>query len=151
MFEAFAVHNFTPLSAFGGGLLIGLASLWMLAAQGRVAGISGICAGVLAPTERSDWGWRAAFVAGLLLVGASTPSWVGDAALTYGLSRSSLAVVIAGLLVGFGTRLGGGCTSGHGICGLGRFAPRSAVATGTFMGVGMVTAAIVTHVFGGAL
>jgi uncharacterized membrane protein YedE/YeeE len=76
---------------------------------------------------------------------------VGDEALTYGISRSSAAVVIAGLLDGFGTRMGGGCTSGHGICGLGRFSPRSALATATFMAVGMLAAGLVTHVFGGAL
>jgi uncharacterized membrane protein YedE/YeeE len=149
--DHFAIHNFTPVSAFAGGLLIGLAALWMLAAQGRIAGISGICAGVMSPAQRSDWGWRAAFLAGLLLVGATGVSWAGEAALTYVISRSSTAVVIAGVLVGFGTRMGGGCTSGHGICGLGRFSPRSALATGAFMAVGMIVATVVTHIFGGAL
>lgn len=151
MLENFAIYDFTPLSAFGGGLILGFAALWLLVAQGRIAGISGICAGVLAPSDRSEWAWRAAFVAGLLLVGATASSWAGDGVLNYGLNRSTVAVVVAGLLVGFGTRMGGGCTSGHGVCGLGRLSPRSAAATGTFMGVGVLVAALVTHVFGGAL
>jgi len=151
MLENFAIQNFTPLSAFGGGLILGFAALWLLASQGRIAGISGICGGVLAPADRSQWAWRAAFIAGLLLAGATASSWAGDGVLTYGIDRSTAAVVVAGLLVGFGTRMGGGCTSGHGVCGLGRFSSRSAAATATFMGVGMVVAGLVTHVFGGAL
>ncbi|MEE2829562.1 MAG: YeeE/YedE family protein [Myxococcota bacterium] len=145
------MQGFTPVSAFGGGLLIGLAALWMLVFQGRVAGISGICGGLFGGSSRAEWSWRVAFVAGLLVVGVTAESWAGPAVLQYGISRSPAALVVAGLLVGFGTRLGGGCTSGHGICGLGRFSLRSAAATGTFMGVGMLTAAVLTHAFGGEL
>ena len=145
------IHDFTPLSSFVGGVLIGLAALWMMLAQGRIAGISGICGGLLQRSPASEWSWRAAFVVGLigagLLAGALGPAEV----LEFRLSRSPTILVLAGLLVGFGTRLGGGCTSGHGVCGLGRLAPRSTVATLVFMGVGMVTAAAVTHLFGGAL
>lgn len=140
--------NFTPGSALVGGVLIGVAvtALWIL--NGRVAGISGIVAGLLAPT-RAEGGWRFAFVAGLVggglvmrLVAPSTFPSVAPA---------SLGLLAAGgLLVGFGTRLGGGCTSGHGLCGVSRLSPRSLVATGVFMAVGMATVYVVRHLVGGA-
>jgi hypothetical protein len=151
MFSDFAIVNFTPLASLGGGLLIGFAALWMMASQGRVAGISGICGGLLSPSERSQIGWRVMFLLGLLLAGFTASSWVGPEVMSYGLERSQWVVIAAGVLVGFGTRMGSGCTSGHGVCGLGRLSPRSMAATGTFMGVGMIVAAIVTHGFGGQL
>lgn len=151
MFEDFAIQGFTPVSAFVGGLLIGLAALWVLVAQGRIAGISGICGGLFGGAGRAEWLWRAAFVVGLLAVGATAELWAGSAVVEYGISRSTAVVVVSGVLVGFGTRLGSGCTSGHGVCGLGRLSLRSAAATCTFMAVGMITAAVVTHALGGTL
>ena len=121
---------FTPWSALGGGILIGLASLLLLAALGRIAGISGIAAALL-PPRRGDVAWRLAFVLGL-------PS--GAALWMLGQDNTALAshappwqLALAGLLVGVGTRIGSGCTSGHGVCGLGRFSPRSLAAVLTFM------------------
>lgn len=122
-----------------GGVLIGLASAGLLVLHGRIAGISGIAAGVLAPV-RGDWTWRAAFVAGLLVVGVVGAFTVPEA---FGgptpLTGSGL--LAAGMIVGIGTRVGNGCTSGHGVCGVGRLSPRSAFATMVFIGAGMVTVA----------
>src|SRR5687768_13238499 len=123
--ERSSMDNFTPVSALAGGVLIGLASVWLLAANGRIAGISGILHGLLArsPGDRS---WRMLFIAGLVAAGFVWQAFAGPAYI-----RDSLGlgwVAAAGLLVGFGTRIGGGCTSGHGVCGLGRFSLRSLVA-----------------------
>lgn len=124
------MENFTPYSALAGGLLIGAAVALLLLLNGRIAGISGIASGVL-PPWREDIGWRACFLAGLIV-----------APLLYKLLGGQLNVqihaplpllVVAGLLVGYGTSLGRGCTSGHGVCGLARLSARSAVATVTFM------------------
>ncbi len=116
---------------------------------GRIAGISGIFNGLL-NFGREDWTWRAYFIAGLLLGGAGLfvvhPEGFGVT-----IDRSPGAIVLAGLLVGFGTRMGGGCTSGHGICGMGRLSPRSIVAVCTFMLTGSVTAGVITQVLGGVL
>lgn len=121
-----------------GGGLIGLAASWLLLAKGRVAGISGIVGGLLGPVD-AQTSWRLSFLGGLLVGGvllvASMPDVVAAPA-----GRSMGMVVVAGLLVGYGTRLGSGCTSGHGVCGLTRFSPRSLVATVTFMVTGFVTA-----------
>lgn len=141
------MENFTPISGFVGGMLIGLASLMLLMLTGRIAGISGILGGLLSPAE-SNRGWRVAFLAGLvigpLLVGAA------QGALPRITMQTSLAgLVIAGLLVGFGTRLGSGCTSGHGVCGLARLSGRSLVATVIFIGVAAVTVFVMRHVIGG--
>lgn len=130
-----------------GGILIGLAASLLLLFNGRVAGISGIVGGLL-PPERGDIGWRVAFVAGLvgggLLLGGLFPRVLGAPVVT------GVAVpVVAGLLVGFGTRLGNGCTSGHGVCGLARGSLRSLVATLTFMATGALTVFLVRHVLGG--
>jgi uncharacterized membrane protein YedE/YeeE len=125
--------------ALGGGALIGAAAVLLLLTHGRIAGISGVIGSLLPPLP-SDRGWRLAFVAGLALAGLGTaliaPSAIGASV------RSSTAVVIAGLLVGFGTRLGGGCTSGHGVCGLSRLSARSLVAVAIFMTTGAATAMI---------
>ncbi|WP_409338581.1 YeeE/YedE family protein [Curvibacter cyanobacteriorum] len=122
-----------------GGLLIGLASWWLLAALGRVTGISGIAAALLpgrqAPT-RGDRAWRVAYLAGLVLGGALFTLWWQPPATVL---RPLPLLVLAGGLVGFGTVLGSGCTSGHGVCGLGRRSLRSLVATATFMGTGFAT------------
>ncbi len=133
--------NFTPLSALAGGVLIGLASIWLLAANGRIAGISGILHGLFAQPPGGR-GWRIAFLAGLLVAGIA---W--SLIFQTQNNESSLGVmVLAGLLVGFGTRLGGGCTSGHGVCGLGRLSLRSLVAVIVFMAAGMLSVYVVRHV-----
>jgi len=154
MFEQLEVVNFTPMMSFLGGLLIGLAALWLLLVQGRIAGVSGICGALLgsgAKGKLAEHGWRAAFVIGLLAAGLASADFAPQSEMEYGLSRSTFVLLLAGLLVGFGTRMSSGCTSGHGVCGLGRLSKRSAAATGTFMGVGVLTAAAITQVLGGAL
>ena len=129
------MSNFTPLPSLIGGILIGLAATLLLIGSGRVAGVSGILAGLLTDTGRS---WRALFVLGLIGAGAVAawlaPDSIGDS------PRSLPLLALAGLLVGTGTRLGEGCTSGHGVCGLSRMSPRSLAATLTFIAVGMLTA-----------
>jgi len=131
-----------------GGILIGLAAAGMLLGLGRIAGVSGIAAGALVPA-RGEWAWRALFLAGLV-VGGLAMSRLYPAG--FGTSGRSLAVLtVSGLLVGVGTRLGNGCTSGHGVCGIGRGSPRSIAATVTFMAAGVVAAFVVNHVLGGAL
>jgi len=128
--------SFTPWTALAGGLMLGLASALFILINGRILGISGIVGGLLRP-RAGDTSWRLSFVLGLfvapLLYGVSTglpqarveASWV--------------TVILAGVLVGLGTRIGSGCTSGHGVCGLSRLSPRSLIATLTFMGAGFVT------------
>jgi len=129
----------TWLVSLLGGALIGLASSLLLVTHGRIAGISGITGGALQPASQ-DRAWRLAFLAGLLVAGAGAamfaPGVIGSAI------RSPAAVAIAGLLVGFGTRMGSGCTSGHGVCGLSRGSKRSLVAVVTFMTTGAITALI---------
>ena len=137
--------SFTPTTALGGGLLIGLAASCLLLFNGRIAGISGIVAGLLRP-HKGEVAWRVAFVAGLLLTPLAWRATVGLPASR--LDAGSLTLVVAGLLVGIGTRLGAGCTSGHGVCGLARGSPRSAVATGAFMLAGFCTVYIVRHLVG---
>ena len=133
---------FTPVSGLVGGLLIGLAVVLLLLLNGRLAGISGIVGGLLAPkgTER---GWRAAFVAGLML-GASAYV-LATGYLSVSVQASLPVLVAAGLLVGFGTRLGSGCTSGHGLCGMARLSGRSIAATSVFFGVAILTVFLVHH------
>lgn len=139
-------HTLHPyLQSLLGGLLIGGATWMLLFTLGRVAGISSIAAGLLQPdkTDAGGVGWRWAFVAGLALGGALMALWWQPPA---DAQRPVLLLVLAGLLVGFGTVLGSGCTSGHGVCGLGRRSGRSLVATLTFMAVGMVTVAVVQRI-----
>jgi uncharacterized membrane protein YedE/YeeE len=134
--------HFTPLASLLGGVMIGLASIGLALFNGRIAGISGILGGLL-PAERGDWAWRVAFLLGLLaapwafgLVQPMPPVHVG---------ASTPLLVIAGLLVGLGTRYAGGCTSGHGVCGLSRLSLRSLVATLSFMGAGFATVYLMRH------
>lgn len=142
--------NFTPLSSLLGGALIGLSAALILLWHGRIAGISGIFGGLLSRSSLEDLGWRAAFVLGLL-AGGVLLSALHPGGFAVEVHRSPLAILGAGVIVGFGTRLGSGCTSGHGVCGLSRVSPRSIAATATFMGAGALTAAAVTHLLGGAL
>ena len=130
-----------------GGTLIGLAAvlLWLL--LGRIAGISGIAWGSLAGPERA---WRWLFLAGLLAGGLLTHNVIGQPVPAESVAPLWL-IAASGLLVGLGTRMGGGCTSGHGVCGLGRRSPRSLVATATFMTLGVITVLIMQSVMGGAV
>jgi uncharacterized membrane protein YedE/YeeE len=143
------MENFTPILSTIGGVLIGLSAALMMLGNGRIAGISGIFRGTIQPAE-GDWMWRAMFVAGLVGAGgimmAIRPEWFAVS-----IDRSLLAVAAAGLLVGFGTRLGNGCTSGHGVCGLARFSIRSLVATVSFMFTGGVVVFVVNHLLGGSI
>lgn len=139
--------NFTPISAAIGGALIGLSAVLLMLSTGQIAGISGIFSGLL-NVRGEDRGWRIAFLAGLILA----PIIAG--LIGYGMSPPKLpsswvVIVVAGLLVGFGTRLGGGCTSGHGICGIARLSPRSIAATFVFMVMAIITVAVTRHVLGG--
>ena len=138
-----------PLLSLAGGALIGLAASALLLFNGRVTGVSGIAGGLFAP-KRGDVLWRALFLAGLL-VGGLVVAATAPAAVSFGIDRSLESLVVAGVLVGFGTRLGSGCTSGHGVCGLARLSGRSLVATATFMIAGAAVVYVVQHVLGGAV
>ena len=140
-----AWNAFTPWSALAGGVLIGIAVAMFVLLNGRIAGISGVVGGLLRPA-RGDVGWRVAFVVGLIAapllyaLAAPLPTLHIDA--QYGV------LVLAGLLVGVGTRVGSGCTSGHGVCGLSRLSLRSLVATLAFMGAGFATVFVAQHLLG---
>ena len=142
------MHDFTPISALTGGALIGLASVWLLAANGRIAGVSGILHGLFdapdAQDEPHDARWRAWFISGLLLAGLAWQAAGAPVPKREGFPAGW--IVAAGLLVGFGTRMGSGCTSGHGVCGLGRLSLRSLVAVVVFMAAGMIATYVVRHV-----
>ena len=134
---------FTPVTALLGGALIGLAATVLYVGNGRIAGISGILNHAI--ERREERGWRIAFLAGLIAAAAAWFAFSGDVA------RSGFPLpwlIAAGLLVGFGTRLGNGCTSGHGICGLARLSKRSLAAVLTFMGSGVATVYVLRHVLG---
>ena len=137
--------NFTPWSSLTGGLLIGISTAMFLLFNGRIAGISGILGGLLRPTA-GDAGWRIAFLLGLL----AAPLLYGLAAPlpSVRIDATTITLILAGLLVGIGTRYGSGCTSGHGVCGLSRLSLRSTVATAAFMLAGFATVYIVRHVIG---
>jgi uncharacterized membrane protein YedE/YeeE len=138
--------NFTPLSAAIGGALIGLSSVLLMLLTGRIAGISGIFGGLLNPRS-GEIGWRIAFIAGLILAPLLAVA-IGHGMPSPQMPASWAVIIGAGLLVGFGTRLAGGCTSGHGICGISRFSARSIAATVIFMAVAIATVALTHHVFG---
>lgn len=135
--------EFTPVSALIGGALIGLAAALLMLLTGRIAGISGILGGCLVPGA-GDRNWRLAFIAGL--IAAPVIGALIGAPLPIPQMPASWAVIVgAGLLVGFGTRLGGGCTSGHGVCGIARLSPRSVVATVIFMAVAIAVVFLMRH------
>lgn len=139
-------NAFNPAAALGGGALIGLASIMLFLAIGRIAGISGILGNLIAPPG-SETSWRLAFLAGIALGALLMARFLGG--FVPQLATGGSALVIAGLLVGYGTRLGAGCTSGHGICGLGRLSPRSLAAVLLFMASAMLTVFVTRHVIGG--
>ena len=138
------MENFTPVSGLIGGLLIGLSTVLLILFNRRIAGISGIIGGLLA-RKASEIGWRAVFVVGLL-IGAFVYMLATGLALPVNIQASPPVTVIAGLLVGFGTRLGSGCTSGHGISGIARFSKRSIVATLVFFIAAIITVFLTHHV-----
>ncbi|MFZ6649470.1 YeeE/YedE family protein [Undibacterium sp. TJN25] len=142
-----AWNSFTPYAALLGGALIGLAAALLMLFSGRIAGISGIVGGLFRPTD-GQRGWRIAFMMGLVI---SPLAYQLFAALPESSVDASWPVlVIAGLLVGFGTRYGSGCTSGHGVCGLSRLSPRSLAATLLFMAAGFATVYVLRHLLGAA-
>ena len=139
--------HFTPGASLAGGVLLGLASALFVLVNGRILGISGILGGLLVP-RRGDAGWRIAFLLGMLAAPATVallapPGWISAPRIEAG----TVALVVAGLLVGYGTRLGSGCTSGHGVCGLSRLSPRSLAATATFMAAGFAVVYVMRHLF----
>ncbi|MCI3205165.1 MULTISPECIES: YeeE/YedE family protein [Pandoraea] len=137
--------HFTPWASLAGGVLVGLAAVWLMLSSGRIAGISGIVGGLLRP-RAGDVGWRVAFIVGLM---AAPWGYRAVAVVPEVQIEASTAMLLgAGLLVGFGTRLGSGCTSGHGVCGLSRLSWRSLVATLCFMATGFLTVYVVRHVLG---
>ena len=139
--------RFTPGSALAGGLLIGLAAALFILLNGRVLGVSGIVGGLLRPRV-GDRGWRLSFLAGLL---AAPTLWSLFAApVVPRIAAGPVLLVAAGLLVGWGTRHGSGCTSGHGVCGIARLSPRSLVATLAFMATGFATVYLLRHTLLGA-
>ena len=139
--------NFTPFSALAGGALIGLAAALLWLALGRIAGISGILGQALRGAKGAERAWRILFLAGLPF-GAWLVVTLGWATIPTSPPASLVLAIAGGLLVGFGTRLGGGCTSGHGVCGLARLSPRSLVATVLFMAAGVATTVALRHLIG---
>ncbi|MEI7796664.1 MAG: YeeE/YedE family protein [Methylococcaceae bacterium] len=139
------MENFTPYSAFFGGSLIGLSAALLMYFNGRVAGISGMIAGAF-DVKNSENHWRLFFLGGLILAAVIFNLFAPHAPVTY--SRSTLLLIISGVLVGYGTRLGNGCTSGHAVCGLARLSKRSAAATATFMAVAALTVYVTRHLLG---
>ena len=143
------MQNFSPVESLVGGIVIGIAALVLLRFYRRIAGISGIFGGLF-PFDTGETLWRLVFLAGLM-TGGVVLSFLHSDAVTFELTYSNPALILAGLLVGIGSRMGNGCTSGHGICGLGRLAPRSVVAVLTFMVTGILSAVLVQQFLGGAI
>ncbi|MEP9321559.1 YeeE/YedE family protein [Paraburkholderia phymatum] len=138
--------NFTPVFSLAGGLVIGAAAAVLVLFNGRIAGISGILGGLLR-ASCDDAGWRVAFIAGL--IAAPVLASLFGKPITLDIQAGWGEIVVAGFLVGIGTRYGSGCTSGHGVCGISRGSVRSLVATATFMGAGFLTVFVLRHLAGG--
>ena len=136
--------NFTPSAALSGGILLGVASAAFILINGRILGISGILGGLLVP-RRGDVSWRVFFLAGMLLAPAILALVWPQRLVVPRIDADNFTIIVAGVLVGLGTRYGSGCTSGHGVCGLSRLSPRSLVATIAFMASGFATVYIVRH------
>jgi len=135
--------HFTPGSALAGGILIGLAAAWLILEDGRILGASGLLGGLI-PPRSGDWRWRALALLGLVVSPLVAHFLFAPAAPV--IEADAATLIVGGLLVGFGARLGNGCTSGHGVCGLARLSPRSLAATATFMAAGFLTVFLVRHV-----
>jgi uncharacterized membrane protein YedE/YeeE len=140
--------TFTLLASLFGGMMIGLSAVLLMWTLGRVMGVTGIVAGILTPASRDDWLWRVVLVAGMASAPLAMLLATGDLPQIQ-VPVGKTALVIGGLLVGLGVTLGGGCTSGHGICGLARLSPRSLAATLTFMATTATTVFVIRHVIGG--
>jgi uncharacterized membrane protein YedE/YeeE len=138
--------EFTPIQSLIGGILIGLSAVFLMALHGRVAGMTGILTGVIPPAA-ADWPWRAAFLAGAIL--APVIYLASGGVIPFEVPVTTGALVLGGLLVGIGVHFGNGCPSGHGVCGLARFSPRSLAAVLTFMLTAFATVFVVRHVIGG--
>lgn len=137
---------FTPYASFAGGALIGLAAVALMALHGRIAGVTGIVAGVIAPLA-ADWPWRAAFLVGAIAAPALMTA-LGVIEIPFQVPASTAALVAGGVIVGVGVTYASGCTSGHGVCGMARLSPRSIVATLVFMATTFATVYVVRHVAG---
>ncbi|PVB62251.1 YeeE/YedE family protein [Labrenzia sp. 011] len=140
--------EFTPLLSFSGGMLIGLAAVALMAVHGRIAGINGILSGFLSTHVNSDWAWRAAFLAGMVVSPLVLLALTGRMPEISVPSPTPL-LLVGGFLTGLGTTYASGCTSGHGVCGISRLSARSIVATLTFMSAAVITVFLTRHVFGG--
>lgn len=140
------MENFTPYTSLAGGLLLGVATVLLLWLNGRLAGISSITSGLLA-WEKDDVAWRLVFLASLI-IGAGLYNFIHGSAPLPRDTFPGWLLAVAGLLVGFGTSFGSGCTSGHGICGLARLSERSLLATGTFLVTGIIAASVTRQFFG---
>ena len=140
--------DFTPFASFGGGALIGLAALILMLAKGRVMGVSGILAGLLSRPSGVDWSWRLVFVIGTLLGPLLLVALRGGTEIEAVQIAEGGQLWLAAFLVGLGTAIGSGCTSGHGICGLARFSLRSLAAVMTFVGTGVATVFVTLHLLG---
>lgn len=143
------MENFTPYTALSGGLLIGLSATIMLLFNGRITGISGMVSGLLPPSQ-GEWLWRLVFLVGMM-AGAVVFVSFFPSSFTPRENYPIGLLIASGFLVGFGTRLGNGCTSGHGICGIGRLSKRSIIATMVFMASGGITVFIFRHLLGQSL
>ncbi len=139
--------EFTPFQSLAGGGLIGLASVLLMLTLGRIMGATGVLAGFVAPASLSDWSWRAALIGGMIVAPlvflGLTGGWPEIA-----VPISTPMIAIGGFIVGVGVTFGGGCTSGHGVCGIARLSPRSIAATATFMATAAATVYVVRHVIG---
>ena len=138
---------FTPYQSLGGGVLIGLASVMLMATIGRIMGATGILAGFLQPSNSSDWAWRAAVLLGMI-TGPVVVMLVSGEFPAVQVPVSTAMLAVGGFIVGIGVTFGAGCTSGHGVCGMARLSPRSIVATVTFMITTGITVYLIRHVFG---
>jgi uncharacterized membrane protein YedE/YeeE len=138
------ITQFTPYAALTGGALIGLAAVLLMAVTGRIAGVSGIAVRLFPPYGDGQLGGRLAFVGGLILAPFVWLSVTGQMP-AQNIDASGVVLIVAGLLVGFGSVWGNGCTSGHGVCGMSRLSTRSFVATGAFMATGIITVFITRH------
>lgn len=142
--------DFTPFASLGGGILIGIASVLLMGGFGRVMGATGILAGFLIPKDREDWAWRASLLAGMVTAPVLYLLVSGDAVVVQ-VPVSTTAMIVGGLIVGAGVTYGGGCTSGHGVCGMARLSTRSITATVVFMVTAVATVYITRHVIGGTV
>ena len=141
MFET----EFTPWMSLMGGILIGMAAVLLMSIQGRIAGMTGILTGIIPPLA-SDWSWRAAFLIGAIIAPAVFIAAGGN--VEFAVPPSTIALIVGGLIVGVGVYFGSGCTSGHGVCGMARFSPRSVAATAVFMVAAFVTVFVTRHILG---